>query len=603
VHEVLGADVPGPLVDRLVEQAAGNALFLEELIRGVAEGKGEGAPETVLAMLQARLGRLGPEARQVLLAASFFGRVFWAGGVRTLLSGESTADALRSCLQHLVEQEWVEPQPSSRFPNEEEYRFRHALVRDAAYALVPEGHKPGGHRLAGTWLEQAGESDPRVLAEHASLGQQPERAIHFLTRAAEQLFERHDMPGTVRSVESALSLGARGEELLRLRALQAAMAFWTGDYAKLFELGPGVLSELKPGNRLWYWLSSGLYMGYCLSGGREQAAALGQAVLRTHPEPAARVICLEALCSLAGKSIYGGARQEASAFLRRLAELCAEAAPEAPLEKAWSSFALGFFAIHFEARPWRARAWLEQSARGLFEVGLERNAIGSQVLWALAAQALGDGTSAEALLRECLALSQRLELLPVILHSRSHLAWLLAGSSEAHQREEALALADNTVLEGPPLFAGVAQLAKAKAALGGGDVAEAETRASKACELLAPFPFHQGVARTVLTGVLLAQGRAAEAREVATLGVRQLERSDSEGAEAVGLRLALAEACLAEGDTQAGEAALRGALQCLRTRSEDLPDAAARERFLRQVPENARVLELARQRWGEVEVR
>ncbi|HYO59586.1 hypothetical protein [Archangium sp.] len=58
----------------------------------------------------------------------------------------------------------------------------------------------------------------------------------------------------------------------------------------------------------------------------------------------------------------------------------------------------------------------------------------------------------------------------------------------------------------------------------------------------------------------------------------------------------------AEGDTPAGEAALRRALQCLRTRAEDIPDAAARERFLRQVPENARTLALARQRWGAAEV-
>jgi hypothetical protein len=50
------------------------------------------------------------------------------------------------------------------------------------------------------------------------------------------------------------------------------------------------------------------------------------------------------------------------------------------------------------------------------------------------------------------------------------------------------------------------------------------------------------------------------------------------------------------------EAALRRALQCLRTRAGDIPDAAARERFLQQVPENARTLELARQRWGTAEV-
>jgi hypothetical protein len=78
VHEVLGAEVSEAMVARLVEQSAGNALFLEELIRGVAEGQGAQTPGTVLAMLQSRLQRLEPLLRRVLLAGSIFGRTFWA---------------------------------------------------------------------------------------------------------------------------------------------------------------------------------------------------------------------------------------------------------------------------------------------------------------------------------------------------------------------------------------------------------------------------------------------------------------------------------------------------------------------------------------------
>jgi uncharacterized membrane protein len=61
----------------------------------------------------------------------------------------------------------------------------------------------------------------------------------------------------------------------------------------------------------------------------------------------------------------------------------------------------------------------------------------------------------------------------------------------------------------------------------------------------------------------------------------------------------LADACFAEGDTEEGEKALRQALRCVRSRAAEITDEAVRERYLRQVPENARVLELARQRWGE----
>ncbi|HSP77944.1 MAG TPA: AAA family ATPase, partial [Myxococcaceae bacterium] len=225
VREVLGQQVSDSVVQRAVELSAGNALFLEELIRMVVEGRGEALPETVLAVLQARLSRMAPEVRQVLLAASIFGRTFWSGGVRELLGGQGAGERLEAHLGRLVELEVIEPQPASRFLAVDEYRFRHALVRDAAYGLLSDSHRPASHRLAGEWLEQMGELDPLELATHYQLGQQPERAGHFYIQAAERLFERHDLPGTLRCVEAALACGVGGEELVRLRALQAVVAF------------------------------------------------------------------------------------------------------------------------------------------------------------------------------------------------------------------------------------------------------------------------------------------------------------------------------------------------------------------------------------------
>jgi hypothetical protein len=110
---------------------------------------------------------------------------------------------------------------------------------------------------------------------------------------------------------------------------------------------------------------------------------------------------------------------------------------------------------------------------------------------------------------------------------------------------------------------------------------------------------HRVYAHLVLSTVLLAQARGAEARQVAELGVRDLERMRSQGMFVVAMRLALAEACFAEGEIGAGERALREAVRCVQARASDIPDASVRECFLRQVPENARTLELAHQRWGE----
>src|SRR5262249_14540698 len=66
VREVLGDQVDAERLARMTRLAAGNALFLEELVRAAAEGKSSDVPETVLAVLQARLSRLSPEARQLL---------------------------------------------------------------------------------------------------------------------------------------------------------------------------------------------------------------------------------------------------------------------------------------------------------------------------------------------------------------------------------------------------------------------------------------------------------------------------------------------------------------------------------------------------------
>src|SRR6185369_12902196 len=96
VRQVLGNRADDALVARLVEQAGGNAFYLEELIRAVAEGKGDAMPETVLAVVQGRLERLEVDARRVLRAASVFGQVFWRGGVAALLGGEERTTGLRN---------------------------------------------------------------------------------------------------------------------------------------------------------------------------------------------------------------------------------------------------------------------------------------------------------------------------------------------------------------------------------------------------------------------------------------------------------------------------------------------------------------------------
>ncbi|HEX2688139.1 MAG TPA: protein kinase, partial [Kofleriaceae bacterium] len=166
VRQVLGDSVGQEAMDRLVKQADGNAFYLEELIRAVAEGKDQVLPETVLAMVETRLGRLPVEARRVLRAASVFGEVCWDGGITVLLGRAMGSTMVGEWIARMVEQEVLATRPDSRFPGERELVFRHALLREGAYATLTDEDRRLGHQLAGEWLEQHGEGNAMVLAGH-----------------------------------------------------------------------------------------------------------------------------------------------------------------------------------------------------------------------------------------------------------------------------------------------------------------------------------------------------------------------------------------------------------------------------------------------------
>jgi len=144
-------------------------------------------------MVQARLDVLGADARRVLRAASVFGETFWSGGVAALMGNDAKALDVPAHLARLAAEEIVTRRAVSKVAGEAEYAFRHALVCDAAHAMLTEQDSSLAHRLAGAWLEQTGEADQAVLAEHFDKGAAPERALGFFRRAAEQALEGNDL--------------------------------------------------------------------------------------------------------------------------------------------------------------------------------------------------------------------------------------------------------------------------------------------------------------------------------------------------------------------------------------------------------------------------
>ena len=267
---VLGDRVSAEAVAHVVDLAAGNAFYLEELLRAVAEGARE-LPSTVLAMVEARIEGLDGSARRAPpRRASVFGGAAWPGAVAALRGPcGAQADAAReraaarATLDDLTRRELLTARRQSRFDGEEELGFRHALLRDAAYATLTEHDRAFGHRAAGAWLVAAGEQDPLVLAEHFERGGESAAAVAHYLRAAEQALAASDLVGTSAIVDRALAAGRDGiddETRGRLLALSSEANAWGGDFARAEVVGLEALRLLRPGSGAWCAAASAIVM-------------------------------------------------------------------------------------------------------------------------------------------------------------------------------------------------------------------------------------------------------------------------------------------------------------------------------------------------------
>lgn len=140
------------LLARIYEQSGGNALLLEELLRAAVEGQTPERSETAIAIIQTRYERLTQEVRHVLCMASIFGETFLKSGLVALLAQPSASQLVGEHLLKLVSEEIIYLQSEDRGGEEAEYRFRHALLREAAYSLLTDAARATGHRMAGTYL-------------------------------------------------------------------------------------------------------------------------------------------------------------------------------------------------------------------------------------------------------------------------------------------------------------------------------------------------------------------------------------------------------------------------------------------------------------------
>lgn len=134
--------------------------------------------------------------------------------------------------------------------------FRHALIRDAAYALLTDADRAAGHRLAGVFLEAAGESDATIIAEHFDQGAERARAARLFCRAAEAAFSKRDSESAVRLAGRGIACGAQGELLGTLLALTSHGWFVLGRIDLSLPMAFDALPRVAPGSLAWTYSMS-----------------------------------------------------------------------------------------------------------------------------------------------------------------------------------------------------------------------------------------------------------------------------------------------------------------------------------------------------------
>jgi tetratricopeptide (TPR) repeat protein len=588
VRAMLGDAVSQAVIDKVVALAAGNAFYLEELIRAVAVGRIEELPDTVLAMVDARLEALDPEHRRVLRAASVFGEVFWQAGLAELLGAAAPA-RLAASLAELLEQEVIERRLSPRFPEHDEYGFRHGLVREAAYRRLTDADRALGHRLAGDWLERAGEIDASVLAEHFDRGGAPARAVRWYVRAGQDAIAGASFERGIAVAERGVACGAAGRDLGRLRLVQTDAHAMRFELAECARAGTEALALLERGTGEWFGAAGAVAMACGLRGERDRAAALVAEIIDTEPEPDALTSCLAGCCLTMMVLSYSGLYLAAAGLLARMEGLQVRLAPDDRAALAFVAQAR-WWAACTDDDPWQRLVLARRSAALRDEVGY--SGFGARVHADLGVSLHGLGAYAEAerVYVQALEIADRTGTVQGTTFLELFLGATLLDRGRLHEAEALFSRVQEACRRtGERYFAGCADVQRARLLARRGDAEGAEQAARRAIDYphVRPLRAH---ANAVLASALLVQGRADEALAAARQGKRLFDALGGVHEGDALIHLALASALAAAGPADEAARALGAARDRLLARAAKIEDATLRETFLRDVAVHARTL-------------
>ncbi|WP_437737848.1 serine/threonine-protein kinase [Sorangium sp. So ce1335] len=595
VREALGDRASAELVRTLVERADGNALYLEEQIRAAARGRTSAPPETVLAVVQAGLDALDPEARRVLRAASVFGEAFTEAGAAALVGRAEVAPEL----DELARREMILRLTPPGAEGDAAYRFRHALVREAAYGMLTEGDRRLGHALAGGFLEQRGEADPMALAEHFERGGEPARAATAYLAAARQALRGNDLGAALARAARGVACDPAPATVGELRLIEAQAHFWRGDVALAEERAAASAEQLAPGCAAWFSAVTQIIIAAGTTGGHERVERWA-AVARDTPAAVEEGSSAKSVClSSAALMLAFGGRYALSDALLEAAEGAIEGAAAPDLDALANLHDARAIRAHAAGDAGASLSGIEAALAAFERAGDVRRACLARMNLGYWYGQAGQLEEAEAALRQALAESERMELRGTTAYVLQNLGLVLAYRGrldEARSVEEtACAMLER---HGDARMEGCARVYLASILVLAGDASAAAREALAAEALFDRAPPMRAYAVAVLGRALLHLGRAREALAAAERARALLDEVGVEEGESV-VRLVHAEALRACGHGAEAARAIAAARARLLERAAKIRDAVFREHFLERAADNARTLELARAWLGE----
>jgi class 3 adenylate cyclase/DNA-binding winged helix-turn-helix (wHTH) protein/tetratricopeptide (TPR) repeat protein len=227
----LGDGLPPGERGRVIAASDGNPLFLEEMAALAQEHGTTAIPPTIHALLAARLERLPVEERQLLERGAIEGEVFHRAAVDAL-ANEPTGNEVEHAIANLVRKELVRPH-SPTLQGDKAFRFRHLLIRDAAYDGVPKSTRAELHVRFASWLEEKASELPELdeisgwhleqaVRYQRELGRDPdgslaERAAAHLYAAGSRAGARGDVAAATNLLERAVWCASE-DSVLRARS-------------------------------------------------------------------------------------------------------------------------------------------------------------------------------------------------------------------------------------------------------------------------------------------------------------------------------------------------------------------------------------------------